>query len=120
MDKKSYKNNLVYNILYKTLTGAKPSRIRFDKIDRFTRTYDGTRHIVFFGGEKYDFIYYRIIYLIGVKSGITYFISHNYEGIKVDSYDSLPLEERLTLHNAIILIKSVLRRIKVPTTIIYI
>ena len=30
---------------------------------------------------------------MGVKSGITYVISHNYARIKVDSYDSLPLEK---------------------------
>ena len=28
---------------------------------------------------KYDFIYNRIRYLIGVKSGITFIIYHNYE-----------------------------------------
>ena len=46
-------------------------------------------------------------YLMGVKSGITYVISHNYPKIKVDWYDSLPLEKALTFHNVIILIKSV-------------
>ena len=35
----------------------------------------------------------RIKGLIGVKSGITFVISHNYAKIKVDSYDSLPLEK---------------------------
>ena len=30
---------------------------------------------------------------MGVKSGITYVISHNYARIKVDLYDSLPLEK---------------------------
>ena len=34
-----------------------------------------------FGSEKFDFIYSRIGYLIGVKSGITYTISHNYAEI---------------------------------------
>ena len=38
-------------------------------------------------------------YLISVKSGITYTISHNYATIKVDSYDSF--------RNVIILVKSV-------------
>ena len=64
---------------------AKPLRIRFDNVDEFTRVYDGTRHFVLFGSEKYDFIYNIIRYLIGVKSGITYVISHNYAKIKVDS-----------------------------------
>ena len=31
--KKSYKNILVYDISYKTLIGAKPLRIKFDKIN---------------------------------------------------------------------------------------
>ena len=42
-----------------------------------------------------------------IKSGITYLFSHNYAKIKVDSYDSLPLEKTLTFHNVIIHIKSV-------------
>ena len=49
------KNTLLYNILYKTLTGAKPFRIRFNKVDGFIRIYDGTRYLVLLGGEKYDF-----------------------------------------------------------------
>ena len=35
------------------------------------KVYDGTRYLVLFGGEKYDFIYNGIRYLLGVKSGIT-------------------------------------------------
>ena len=84
---------LIYNISYKNLNDGKPLRIRFNKIDGFIRVYDGTRYLVLFGGEKYDFIYDRIRYLVGVKSGITYVISHNYAKIKVDSYDYLLLEK---------------------------
>ena len=61
---------LVYNILYKTLIEVKPLRIRLDKVEGFMGVYDGTRHLVLVCSEKYDFIYNRIIYLIGVKSGI--------------------------------------------------
>ena len=43
--------------------------------------------------------------LINVKSSIIYIISHNYAKIKVDSYDSLPLEKTMTFCNVIILIK---------------
>ena len=47
LDKKSYKNSyeniLIYDISYKTLMGAKPLRIRLDKIDLFIKIYDGTR-----------------------------------------------------------------------------
>ena len=33
----SHEKILIYKISYKTLIGAKPLRIRFDKIDRFIR-----------------------------------------------------------------------------------
>ena len=41
LDKKLYENISVYNISYKTLTGPKPLRIRFDKIHRFIISLDG-------------------------------------------------------------------------------
>ena len=88
---KSYKNILVYDISYKTLIVEKSLCIRFEKVDVFIRIYDGTRYLVLSCGEKYDFIYNRIRYLIGVKSDITYDISHNDTKIKTDSYDSFPL-----------------------------
>ena len=47
-----------------------------------------------------------IPYLESVKSRIRY-IFQNYAKIKIDSYDSLPLEKAKTFHNAIILMKSV-------------
>ena len=82
-------------------------RIRFDKIDGFIKVYDGTKYLVLFGPEKYDAIYNRIRYLINQRSGITYVISHNYVILKVNLYDSLLPEKILTLHNGIMLIKSV-------------
>ena len=54
-----------------------------------------------FGSEKYDGIYDRIIYPISFKSSITYIFSHYFAKIKIDSYDSLAIEETLTLHNVI-------------------
>ena len=81
---------MIYNISYKTLIGAKPLRIRFDKVDGFVSVYDGTRHLVLFGPEKHDAIFNRIRYLISQKGGITYIISHAYARIKVDSYDHSP------------------------------
>ena len=63
---------------------AKPVRIMFDKIDGFIRVYRRTRYLVLFGAEKYDFIYNRIRYLAGVKSGITYVIAYNYPKTNVD------------------------------------
>ena len=41
---------------YKTLIGVKPLHIRFNKVNRFIRVYDGTRYLVSFGPEKYDAI----------------------------------------------------------------
>ena len=55
---------------------------------------------------------------MGVKSNITYVISHNFAKIKVDSFNSLPLERKMNFH-VIILIKSVLIKIKIVTTKIY-
>ena len=88
-------------------------RIEFDKIDGFIRIYDGTtKYSTLFGSEKYDVIYDSIRYLIALKNGIPYIFSHYFEKIKVDSYDSLPIEKILTLHNVIIHIKSVLNKDK--------
>ena len=56
---KSYENIL-------NLFAAKSLRIRFDKIDGFIRLFDGTRYLILFGREKYDFVYNRIRCLIGV------------------------------------------------------
>ena len=112
IDEKSHKNILIYDISYKTLIGSKPLRIRFDEIDGIIRIYNGTRYLTLFGTKKYDAIYDRIRYLISLKSSITYIFSHYFAKIKVDSYDSLPIEKILTLHNVIILIKSVLNKDK--------
>ena len=85
IDKKTYENILVHNIWYKTLIGAKPLRIRFDKKDGFIRIHNRIRYLLLSTAEKYDLIYNKIRYLIGLKSGITYVISHNHAKIKVDS-----------------------------------
>ena len=52
---------MIYEISY-TL------RIRFDKINEFTRVSDGGRCLVLFGLEKYYAIYNRIGYLKSLKS----------------------------------------------------
>ena len=57
LDKKSYENILTLGILYKTFVGAKPLRVRFDKIDGFIKIYDRTRYLVLFGSGRYDEIY---------------------------------------------------------------
>ena len=122
LSNEKFENILVYNISYKTFIDVnKPLRITFDKIVGFIRVYNETRYLVLFGSEKYDFIYNRIRYLLGVQSGITYVISHNYAKIKVDSYSSLLLEKTMSFHNVKILIKPVSNKHKnnYNTTIIY-
>ena len=104
----SHENIFIYDISYKNFMGAKPLRIRVDKIVGFIKIYDGTRYLVLFGPERYDAIYDRIRYLINEKSDITYSIIHNFARNRIDSCNILPLEETLTFHNVIIFIKSLL------------
>ena len=87
-------------------------RIRFDKIDGFIKFYDKVRYLVSLGSEKHDSIYHRVRYLITVNSGITYTFFHNYGTIKVDLYNSLPLEKAITFCNVIILVNSVRNKSK--------
>ena len=110
IDEKSPENTFIYDISYKTLIYSKLLHIRFDKVDGFIRIYDKTGHLTLFRSDKYDGIYNRIRYLMSLKSGIIYIFSHYFANIKFDSYDSLPTEKILTLHNVIILIKSVLNK----------
>ena len=55
-----------------------------------------------------------MLFIIGLdtllvkRSSVIYVFSHNYKKVKIDSYDSLPLEKTLTLHNHIKVIESVL------------
>ena len=56
---------------------------------------------------------------IGGKNSVAYVFSHNYAKIKVDSYDSLTLEKIFTFYSVILHIKSVGRKIKVTTTMIF-
>ena len=87
------------------MISAKELHIRLNKIDGFIRIYNINRYLVLLGLEKYDPAYNKIRYLISQESGITYFFSHYYTKIKVNSYDSLPSEKTLTSHNVIIHIK---------------
>ena len=54
----------------------------------------------------------RIKYLIYEKSGITDSANHNFARIRIDSYNSLPIEKILTFHYVTLLIKSVVRKNK--------
>ena len=100
---------MIFDISYKTFIGSKPLCIRFYEIDEFIRIYDGTRNLALFGSEEYNAISNRIIYLISLKSGVTYIFSHYFGKIKVDF---LSIEKILSLHNVIMLIKSVLNKDK--------
>ena len=74
-DEKSCKNILVYEIFYKALIGTKPLHIMFFKVNEFIRVYgvyDEAKYLVLFGLKKYDAIYDRIRYRIGLKCRITY------------------------------------------------
>ena len=68
LDEKSYENILTHDVSNKTFMGAKPLRIRFDKIDGIIKIYNGTRYLELFGQIIYNAIYDRINYLIGEKS----------------------------------------------------
>ena len=67
--------------------------------------YDGIRYLTILGSEEYEAIYNRIRYFISQKSSITHIFSPYFTKVKVDSYDSLPIEKRLTLHNVTIHVK---------------
>ena len=102
LDEKLYENISVYDISYNTSTGPKPLRIRFDKIDRFIRVRGGEfRHLVLFDHGLFDKNCDKIEYLRKGKSGITDSINHNFGKIRVDSYNSLPIEKILTFNNFI-------------------
>ena len=68
--KEKYENILIYDISYKTPTGAKPLRIRFDKIDRFVIIQDRIRYLVLSDYGWLDEICDKGKYLLSGKSGI--------------------------------------------------
>ena len=69
LDETSCRNILIYDVQ------------KFDWHKRFIWDLDGTNYLVLFGLKKYDAIYDRIRYLMGLKSGITFFFSYNYPKI---------------------------------------
>ena len=90
----------------------KPLRIRFDKIDGFIKIHDKIRYLVSFDYSYCSKTFDKIKHLIREKSGITDSTNHNFGRIRIESYDSLPIEKILTFHNVIILIKSVVNKNK--------
>ena len=67
--------------------------IRFHKINGCARVYHRIRYLTLLELGKYIAILKSIINIIGVKRGITYVISRNYEEIKVDSYEYIFLNK---------------------------
>ena len=57
------------------------------------KIYNGIRYLISFGPERYDAIYDKIRYLISEKGGIAYSINYNFIRIRIDSYNSLPIEK---------------------------
>ena len=88
---------MIYVISNKTFMGAKPLRIRFDKVDGVIKIYDGIIYLELFGTGIYNAIYDRISYLISEKSDAKYIINHNFARIRIDSYNSLPIGKTLML-----------------------
>ena len=85
----------VYDILYKTSTRPKPLWIRFDKMDGFIMVLDGKmKHFALFDYGMYDKICNKIKHIMSKKSGLANIINHNFVSIKIDSYNSLPIELR--------------------------
>ena len=66
--------------------------------------------IVLFDYSQRDNVCDKIKYLISEKSGIIDSINNTFGTIRIDSYDSLPIENILTFHNVIILTKSVVNK----------
>ena len=107
----SCKSILINNVSYKTLIGAKPLRVISDKVDGFVRDYDRTKYLVLFIPKNNNAIFDRIRYFI--PSYVTYVDTSDYVKIKIDSDDALRLEIHffsLTMHNLVILIKSVFNK----------
>ena len=88
-------------------------RIRLDKIDGFIRLRRGEfRHLVLFDNILFDKICDKVKYLMSQKSGITDSINHSFGKIRIESYNSLPIEKIFTFHDVITLIKSVVNKNK--------
>ena len=86
--------------------------MKFSKTDGFTKNYNGIRYLVLFGYWWYEKIFENIKYLKSDKSDTKDNINHNFARIRIDSYNSLAIEKTLTVHNVIILIKSVVNKNK--------
>ena len=111
LDKKLYKNILIYNMLYKTPTGPKPLRIRFDKVDGFIIFLDGKiKHLILFNYGLFSKICDKIKYLISTETGIRNTITHNLG--RSELIHIILFKKILTFHNVVIHIKLVVSKNK--------
>ena len=87
LEEKLYKekcgNILIYDVSYKISMGAKPSCVRFDKIDRFIKIHDKIRYLVLFDYSYCDKICDKIKYIISDKSDVAGSINHNFARIRL-------------------------------------
>ena len=86
---------MIYDISYKTSTGAKPLPDKFDEIDEFINIHDRIRYLVLFDCGWFDKVCDRIKYLINKENGVTDSINHNFARIRIDSYNSVSIEKML-------------------------
>ena len=86
---------MIYDISCKTSTGAKPLRIRYNKIDGFIKICNGIRYLVLFDCGWFDIICDRNKYLTSEKNGATDSINHNFARIRIHSCNSLPTEKNI-------------------------
>ena len=80
--KRKSENISIYDISYKTSTGGKPLRSRYDKIDGFIKIHNKIRYIVLFD-DWCEKICDRIKYLVSNKRGITNSINYNFARIRI-------------------------------------
>ena len=65
--KEEYKNISIYDISYKTSTGAEPLRIRYNKRNGFIKIHNGIRYLILFDCGWFEEICERIKYFISEK-----------------------------------------------------
>ena len=79
---------MIYNIPYKALIDSKPLRVRFNQIDGFIKKSMMELEIQYCLARK-NMMQYE------ANSEITYIFSHYFAKIKVNSYDSIPIDKKI-------------------------
>ena len=74
LDEKWEDNNLMYDVLHKTMIGAKPLDIMFDKVNGFITDYDEVKYLTLFVLGKYDAFFDRILYKNKTKKSVVFLI----------------------------------------------